>query len=325
MADITAQGLIQLALKKIGVLSQGVTAQPTDLNDALSELNMMLNSWQRRRLLVYRLQDLSCLSTGANVYTVGPGGSINMDLRPDSIQGAYCRRLNGTENISPGDWRGSVSPGTWIGGDFDPAEFSADFLPATFIPNPAAAAPRGDFAPGEFTSDFAPAVFIPNPLASSINATLGYGYGANPIDYQLGIIKSREDFSRISMKGLTTWPNSVYLDPAWPMANLFVWPIPEPAAWEVHILVKQTLESVANLTDNLGLPFEYQEALLYNLAKRLSVGYGQDISPVIESLAAASLSTIRTANMQIADMDLNIPTANGASIVYWPGLEAPAV
>lgn len=88
----TAQDIIQLALKDIGVLGVGQTVLPEDLNDAFVKLNWMLSQWQRKRWLVYRLDDLSITSTGAQSYSIGPGGDINVSVRPDRIEAAFFRQ-----------------------------------------------------------------------------------------------------------------------------------------------------------------------------------------------------------------------------------------
>jgi len=70
----TAGSIINLALKMAGVLGIGQTAQAEDANDALTVMNMMLAQWQRKRWLVYSLDDVSFAPTGATSYTVGVGG-----------------------------------------------------------------------------------------------------------------------------------------------------------------------------------------------------------------------------------------------------------
>jgi hypothetical protein len=64
------------------------------------------------------------------------------------------------------------------------------------------------------------------------------------------------------------------------------------------------LNNVTSLTGAMSLPGEYQEALLWNLALRLSVVYNSPISPTVAGLAKASLETIRVANAQVPRMNL---------------------
>lgn len=89
----TPQDLIKLVLKNCGVVGQGQTPAAEDTNDTFDTINMMLAQWNRKRWLVYHLVDVSITSTGANSYTVGPGGDINVTVRPDRIEGGFFRQL----------------------------------------------------------------------------------------------------------------------------------------------------------------------------------------------------------------------------------------
>lgn len=98
----TALDIINLAFKDAGVLGVGQTMLDEDVNDALTRLNMMIAQWRVKRWLVWHLVDKSVVSTGAQSYTVGPGGDINVSVRPDKLESAYFRMLpgaNGTQSV----------------------------------------------------------------------------------------------------------------------------------------------------------------------------------------------------------------------------------
>lgn len=97
MFNTTPQKLINLALKKIGVLAAAQTPLADDIDDAFSELNLMLGEWTSQRWLVYHLITASIQSTGAESYTIGPGGEIPLANRPNNIESAFFRQIN----ISP--------------------------------------------------------------------------------------------------------------------------------------------------------------------------------------------------------------------------------
>lgn len=140
----TAIDLITLALKDIGALGVGQTISPEDTEDALATLNMMLGQWQGERLSVYHLVDTAIQSTGAQAYTVGPGGDFNIPWAY-TINAAYARLTNGSPSA---------------------------------------------------------------------------------IDYPVTIIKAREEYSRIALKQLASFPNYAFYDSAWPLGNLFMYPVP---------------------------------------------------------------------------------------------------
>ena len=100
----TALDIITLAYKDAGVLGVGQTLLAEDVNDALTRLNMMIAQWRMKRWLVWHLIDVSVVSTGAEFYTVGPGGDINVPTRPDKIESAYFRMLPGASGTQAVDY-----------------------------------------------------------------------------------------------------------------------------------------------------------------------------------------------------------------------------
>lgn len=96
----TIRDLIALTLKDAGVVGIGQTPQAEDTNDALTRLNQMLYQWQVKRWLVFHLVTLSKTATGAQSYTVGPGGDFNISVRPDKLEapGNFIRQLSGAGN-----------------------------------------------------------------------------------------------------------------------------------------------------------------------------------------------------------------------------------
>jgi hypothetical protein len=123
------------------------------------------------------------------------------------------------------------------------------------------------------------------------------------IDFPLTILESKEDYSRIALKSLSTFPRYIFYDSAYPTGNVYTWPVLPAGIFELHILVKDVLTQFATLTTPINLPPEYYEALWSNLSLRLRTIYkipapppGQDD---VKDLAKASLDTIRGANTQI--------------------------
>ena len=68
--------------------------------------------------------------------------------------------------------------------------------------------------------------------------------------------------------------------------------------------MKAALTSFASISDDVTLPAEYQEALLYNLAARLRPAYQLGPDPSVTALAMSSLNTIRAANIEVPLLEL---------------------
>lgn len=222
----TPKEIVVQALKKAGALGVGQTPLAEDTNDAFDDLQDMLGQWQRKRWLIWHLVDYAFTSTGAQSYTVGPGGNFNINPRPDKIESAFFRQQ-----------------------------------------------------------------VVSQP---------------NQIDYQLQIIPDRETYNRIALKQLTTFPQYLFYDSAFPTGLAYPWPLPLASIYEIHLTVKETLSQFTSLSQTISLPLEYMAALKFNLAIRLRQAYSLPPDPVLVGLAKDSLNVIRNANTQISR--LQVPT-----------------
>jgi hypothetical protein len=119
-----------------------------------------------------------------------------------------------------------------------------------------------------------------------------------PVDYPLQILRAREDYDRISIKSLNAFPMYAFFDGGFPLANLFVWPVPNNQ-YELHITVMQQIQQFQNLSDQIMLPPEYSAALMWNLTLELYPFFGLPVSPVVQGKAEASMRIIEEANAQI--------------------------
>jgi hypothetical protein len=128
----------------------------------------------------------------------------------------------------------------------------------------------------------------------------GVNIGGGPVDFPLQLLQSMEDYSLIALKYLTTWPQAVFYDAAFPYGQILPVPIPNVANSELHVLIKDTLNQFSTLTTSVYLPPEYYEAIWSNLAVRVAAAFpGASITPLTVGLAKASLQIIRKANAQV--------------------------
>lgn len=132
--------------------------------------------------------------------------------------------------------------------------------------------------------------------AAYVSQNLGQ---TSQIDTPLTIIEAREDYNRIAMKQLVSFPYILFYDNAFPMGVAYPWPAPNATQYGLTLTVKMPLAAFASLSQDINLPAEYQEALIYNLAVRLRVRYQLDLDASIIALAKAALGTVRAVNTQI--------------------------
>lgn len=131
--------------------------------------------------------------------------------------------------------------------------------------------------------------------------------GSNQVDYKLRVLQSYEDYSKIALKKMVSFPGCVFLDTDWPAGKLFIYPYMQANIYEIHVGIRCQLPiSWPTLATKFILPFEYYGAMLYNLALRLCPKYGMVPSDVLKDSAKDSLNVLDTGNAQIAA--LGIPT-----------------
>lgn len=305
-----AAEIVLLSLKTAKVLGVGQQPLQEDLNDSLRLLNLMLSQWNRKRWLVYHLQDLVVNSTGAEFYTVGPGGNLDFPVRPSKIQRVFVRRnfsgpISGPDVVplsptpSPYVFQATEAGSVTVTGGSGVSLFYSDasgppawapaVSPISVLPLDAvqmiySSAPLATFSPTKPRQTMPP---VP----------------ASAVDFQLTTILAYEDYSRIALKGIEAFPRYAFYDPAFELGRLYVWPQPAAGAFQIHVLVTAHLESVSSLAQELNLPPEYQAALMYNLAVRLThdIG-GMEPNPTLINLAKDSLDVLRGANAALTTL-----------------------
>lgn len=89
MADLTAQQIVEGALRINGKLAAGASAKAHDATDGLEALRILIREWNSEDLMVYvTTADTHALTAGTKSYTIGDGATIDT-ARPESIVDAY--------------------------------------------------------------------------------------------------------------------------------------------------------------------------------------------------------------------------------------------
>lgn len=91
---VSAQDLINGALRLLNVTASGEQPSADESQDALNSLNLMIDEWNSDRLLIFTLNiNEYPLIVGQQVYTLGPGGNFNAP-RPARIERMSIVNLN---------------------------------------------------------------------------------------------------------------------------------------------------------------------------------------------------------------------------------------
>lgn len=144
----------------------------------------------------------------------------------------------------------------------------------------------------------------PDKIESAFFRQVINAVSPNQIDYPLEIIEAREDYNRISLKQLISFPQYIFYDSGFPMGSVYPWPVIQNNLYSLHITVKETLNQFTSLNQTINLPLEYMAALKFNLAVRLKQSYQMPADVVLTGLAKDALNVIRNANLQIARLQI---------------------
>jgi hypothetical protein len=245
-SKMTAGALARQALKECGAIGVGQSPTAEDLQDAQFRLQLMLQQWERKSQLIYRLATRGITSTGALTYSIGPGGDIDTNLRWNPFTDSYDASFGPTYPVSA-----------------RPAKIESSFVRQLTLGQP------------------------------------------NQIDYPMRIIQTRNDYNRIALKQLQTFPGYLFFDPTWPLGTLFPWPVPQANIYALYVTFLEQLPPMfATSSAVVDLPFEYFAAILYNLAMRLRSKYGIATyqGDQLPQLAKDALEVLTSANLRITQL-----------------------
>lgn len=90
---------------------------------------------------------------------------------------------------------------------------------------------------------------------------------------------SREEYYALPIKTNQGYPTQFYYDRQRDSGTLYVWPAPDTALGTIGFTYRRYLMDLDTQTNNIDLPKEWYEAIVYNLAKKLLPRYGGANTP----------------------------------------------
>lgn len=90
----TVKDLAVNCLTDAGIIGIDEAVEQPYLNRTFRQFNWLLAQWARKRWMDWRLAEFAVVSTGAQTYSVGKGGSVNLNPRPDRLEYCFVRLLN---------------------------------------------------------------------------------------------------------------------------------------------------------------------------------------------------------------------------------------
>jgi len=120
----------------------------------------------------------------------------------------------------------------------------------------------------------------------------GFVRGSSGLDHPIKIV-DEDKYRKLSIKDLSLTPEYIWYNPEYPLGKIYIWPI---GTGTLYLDSLKPLTDPATLTTSVSFPPEYDEAIIYGLAVRLSPNYGKAVSDDIATLALDGLRDIESKN-----------------------------
>lgn len=133
-------------------------------------------------------------------------------------------------------------------------------------------------------------------------------------------IISEGKYRGISVKGTVGRPYALFFQPSFPLASIYIYPVPSDAESILFDSLKPFTEtsSFTDLADVLSFPPHYEEAIIYNLAIRLADEFGKKVSISVAAIASATIESIIAGNSvnQAEEVAIIMPAGSASGARY---------
>lgn len=316
----TARDFLILALKEAGAIGVGQTPNAEDINDSMTLLTRMIAQWQKRRWLIPSLMDVVAIGNNRISNPIGAGQYYNAP-RPDKIRAAYIVQRNTGQN--PVSY--PLYP-IWSYEDYSRITLKQlNTLPCRFFYD--AAYPNGNVFVWPIPNEtWEVHLIIPSALgfATTIDEGLIINGGAGYVDGPylavpvIGGSGSSATANVTVTGGVVTQFEIQNGGEGYNIGDSLS--ISAANLGGTGNGFSYTVNRVSvDLDSELIFPPEYEEAIHYNLAIRLTSAFQVAVNPQTVALAKVSLNTIKVANTQVPTLVMPAGLRrNGAFNIYNP-------
>jgi len=299
----TANQIISLAFRIIGVGTQGEALEAEEQEDGLERLNLMVKSWQAEKIHLWKKKDAILWTTASQyAYSLGPTGDkaattwADTTLSADAASGATTISVTSITGISNGDALGILLD------DNTMQWTTVNGAPSGTTVTPTAAL-TGAASSGNKV--FAYTSLMQRPLRILDMQRRD----ENDRDVEVTEL-GRADYRNLPNKTATGTPVQYYFDPQTGNSNLNLWLAPSDERFTMRFTAAMSIEDFDAASDDPDFPIEWVEALAYNLAQRLIPTYGDTLGKM-DRMEVANQAALLKQNVKEWDQDTS-------SVVFEP-------
>ena len=271
--SMTAERVIDKAFAKIGVKEAEQALEPFEFQDGIDALNLMIKSWGAQGLHLWTKDEgVLFLDAGKTDYNLGPAGD----------EAAQFDDFIGTETLIPEEFGNVVVAVTSTAGmlALDNIGIELDnntrhWTTIVSVDSPVqvtiADGFPSDSKTGSTVFTFTNLIQRPQRILSCRRKTF-----ADDNEIPVNSWSRQEYFNQVNKTSTGTVVNCYY-SPQLDNGRLYVWQTASSVNDFLRFTFERPLQDILNGEDNLDFPVEWLEAIIYNLAMRLSDDY--DVPP----------------------------------------------
>ena len=266
---LTAQQIVNRALSKIHVKTAEVEPTANEMQDGIDSLNLMIKAWGAQGLHLWSKEEgVLFLDVGKTSYNLGTGGDKSCDLS-DFVSTTLTSANIITDTVLSLSSSVGIESGDNVGVEADgnirlwSTVLSVDSSTQVTINDPLTIA----------TSEGA-SVFVFTDLMVRPNRILSYRRKTFNQDNEIPIINFSRDqyFNQVNKNTQGTVVNCYY-SPQLVNGVLYTWQAPSSVNDFVRFTYERPLQDILSGDDTVDFPNEWLEAIIYNLAAKLSDDY----------------------------------------------------
>lgn len=298
---MTGRSIITQALKLLNIVGTNETPSADDMQLGLQWLNSMCAAWRTQSLTVLAIErQIFDLTANQQQYSIGTGAEFNVP-RPQSVSGAalLLNGLSGPQAVTitrsgtmatvSGYSGVSVGEEVYVAG-CDEQAYNQSQIVLTV--------PSG--------TSFTYQVFG-SPVTPATGAPTVQQYQGNPVEIPRAMMTD-DAYQAVQLKNLTNSQfTNVYYNPTQPYGAIWLWPIPNTDQNQLVLYLQSQFGGFADVNVDYTYPAVpgYEEALVYNLGKRLLVPFTvkePSIIAEVRDMAKESLALVKRQNYKLSDL-----------------------
>lgn len=148
------------------------------------------------------------------------------------------------------------------------------------------------------------------------SAVQNYGVANEEFEMPIEVYTPQRWATYVTMKTMTnSLPIGIYYQRSAPNGTINIWPVLTVDDVYMRLYCAVPLSQFTSKTLPVSLPPGYEEALMYNLARRLAPMFGRALDPEILDIANSSMGVIKASNENMDELLLDpaiAPAAAGA-------------